>query len=78
MIAPFDDAQASAARAEQGQFGGQGGEVFEGEIKTVLEFFDVGGADLLLGLDVVDLRQFCLRLGQAARPLAVVGDQHQA
>ncbi|MNQ81224.1 hypothetical protein D3C85_962350 [compost metagenome] len=66
VIAPFDDAQASAARAEQGQFRGQGGEVFEGEVEALLKFFDVMGFDDLLGFDVVDLRQFGLRLGQAS------------
>ena len=43
-----------------------------------MNFDRVFRADVLLGLDVVDLGQFGLRLGQASRPAAVVGDQHQA
>ncbi|MNL75921.1 hypothetical protein D3C87_2018020 [compost metagenome] len=66
MIATFDDAQARALRPEQLQLGGLGGEVFEGEIQPFVEFDRVFGADDLLGFDVVDLRQFGLRLGQAS------------
>ncbi|MCY1444766.1 hypothetical protein D9M71_612520 [compost metagenome] len=54
------------------------GEVFEGEVQPFVELDRVFRADVLFGFDVIDLGQFGLRLGQAPRPAAVVGDQHQA
>jgi hypothetical protein len=66
VIAAFDDAQACALWCEQLQFGGLGGEVFEGEVQAFVEFDCLFGADVLFGFNEIDLRQFGLRLGQAS------------
>jgi hypothetical protein len=78
MIASLDDAQAGAARGEQLQQGRLGGEVFEGKVQAPGERVDVPGVDDLFGLHVVDLGPLSGGLGQASRPLAVIGEQQQA
>ena len=78
MIAAFDDRQPCFAGAENIQLRRLGGEVFEGEIEALAKLLDVVGADLVLGLYVVNLGQLGLWLGQAARPLTVVGQDQQA
>lgn len=77
VVAPFNDAQARRFFPQQRQFCRLGGEVFEGEIQASGEGVGVFGGDGSLGFDVVDLGQLGLRLGQAPRPAAVIGDQHQ-
>ena len=78
MVPALDDAQSRRFRPEYDQLGRLRGEVFEREVQALGKFQCVLRANLLLGLDVIDLRQFGLRLSQAPRPAAVVGDQHQA
>ena len=77
MVAPLDDTQARTVRAKQLQRGGQGGQVFKGEIDAFAEFADIGLGDFLLGLDVIHLGHLGLRLGYVARPMPVISDQQQ-
>ena len=69
MVTTLDDAQASLARSEDLELGGQGGEVFKSEIDALLERLHVVRFDDLLGLDVIDLGQLGGWLRQSARPL---------
>ena len=66
MVATFDDTQSCAAVVEDRQLGWQRGQVLEGEVKAFGEFLDVMLADVLLGFDAVDLREFGGGLGQTA------------
>src|SRR6195952_2080282 len=77
MIAAFDDTQPRTVAAQDRQLSRQRGEVLESEVKTLSEFLEVMLTDRLLGFDVIDLGQLGGRLGQAPRPLPVIGDQHQ-
>lgn len=54
-------------RIEDLQLGGQGVEVFVGEVQAAGEHLDVFGADRLFGADPVDLAQAAARLGGGRR-----------
>jgi len=66
VVTPFDDTQASTAGAQQLEPGGLRGQVFIGEINAFIALGYLLGANHLLGLNVIHLGHFGLRLGQMA------------
>ncbi len=64
VIAPFDDRQPRLARPEDVQLGGQGGEVFEGEVEAFEKLGHIVLANLVLGFHQIVFGQLGRGLGK--------------